>query len=892
MLREYAGTSFDPALVELLIARLNIVDAGAGGRAGESAWTGNGRARAPGHRRRASRGADALRDRAGARLEPRRRRRDGADSGQGQPARAVRHLRAVPRRRRTTGYVCRYAHGPGTEALFKWTPKSWSELSLRLPSCADGRGAHGEDLTALLPCPLTFEGRLIGGLVIYHTVAGLLHRRAPPRPRPRERAGRGGDLQLDALRADAARIAHRSADRAAEPALARSAVRGRAGARRAHARAASASSCSTSIGSRRSTTPTATRRAIARCARSAPCCASTVRQNDLCARFAGDEFVVVLWDCSPEHEARRVLELQTAVSAHPFEPRPGVRVSLSISAGAAALPGGRHHVRGTAGGGRRADVPRQGRPPLAQLRPAPGEAQRARLARSNVAGLYATFQARACRGESPTYSATALDVLRVLTPSRSRGHAALEREVPTPPARPIARTLQVSAGVHSDVSPKQGVERIRAGPGQRQRHRAPRRRAAAARSRSTSRTDHCCQCTLMAATIITDEHQRRTDRARGGRTRRAARSPTSLSPAATANSRPGRNPSDSKNGPCPRGRSRRTTRRASALRARPSDAPEHQPRDEQSCIHVRLHASAAGRRHSNYIKYSDYMSRSTCECRSRSAILIGGMKDTAAHAPELCARFHRASELIGRRWTGAIIFVLLKSRCRFATLRDAIPDITDRMLSDRLQELEQEGIVERTVVPETPVRVEYALTKKGRALAAGDRRDRGLGAQVDRTRDGGKAGEARARPSRGFRPIGCPRLKAARSRRSTQNSRNPQKCPVVPPVTLRFLRILRLPSSTDDHDLDRQVHEPSEALGGRGQRARAGCRQPRIRRHLDRHRIAARRPPPRAGEHAVDDQRMREHVRQSGGSASRRTNNRFAILVGDQILVVVRQQVG
>jgi DNA-binding HxlR family transcriptional regulator len=90
----------------------------------------------------------------------------------------------------------------------------------------------------------------------------------------------------------------------------------------------------------------------------------------------------------------------------------------------------------------------------------------------------------------------------------------------------------------------------------------------------------------------------------------------------------------------------------------------------------------------------------------------------AAHPPELCARFHRASELIGRRWTGAIIFVLLKSRCRFATLRDAIPEITDRMLSDRLQELDAEGIVERTVIPETPVRVEYSLTRKGRALAA------------------------------------------------------------------------------------------------------------------------------------------------------------------------------
>ena len=87
-------------------------------------------------------------------------------------------------------------------------------------------------------------------------------------------------------------------------------------------------------------------------------------------------------------------------------------------------------------------------------------------------------------------------------------------------------------------------------------------------------------------------------------------------------------------------------------------------------------------------------------------------------SPELCARFHRASELIGRRWTGAIIFVLLRSRRRFAALRGAIPDITDRMLSDRLQELEEEGIIERTVVPDTPVRVEYTLTKKGRALAS------------------------------------------------------------------------------------------------------------------------------------------------------------------------------
>jgi DNA-binding HxlR family transcriptional regulator len=84
--------------------------------------------------------------------------------------------------------------------------------------------------------------------------------------------------------------------------------------------------------------------------------------------------------------------------------------------------------------------------------------------------------------------------------------------------------------------------------------------------------------------------------------------------------------------------------------------------------------------------------------------------------PQLCARFHRAVELIGGRWTGAVIQLLLNGRMRFAELRDAIPDISDRMLSERLRELEAEGIVYRIVVPETPVRVEYALTEKGRAL--------------------------------------------------------------------------------------------------------------------------------------------------------------------------------
>lgn len=85
--------------------------------------------------------------------------------------------------------------------------------------------------------------------------------------------------------------------------------------------------------------------------------------------------------------------------------------------------------------------------------------------------------------------------------------------------------------------------------------------------------------------------------------------------------------------------------------------------------------------------------------------------------PLVCASFHRAVELIGRRWSGAIIFLLLKGTARFADLRAGIPGITDRMLSERLHELETKGIVSRTVIPETPVRVEYALTDKGRGLA-------------------------------------------------------------------------------------------------------------------------------------------------------------------------------
>jgi DNA-binding HxlR family transcriptional regulator len=87
------------------------------------------------------------------------------------------------------------------------------------------------------------------------------------------------------------------------------------------------------------------------------------------------------------------------------------------------------------------------------------------------------------------------------------------------------------------------------------------------------------------------------------------------------------------------------------------------------------------------------------------------------HAGGFCPRYHHAVELIGRRWTGAIIRAMLGGVTRFSDLTQTVPGLSDRMLSERLKELEAEGIVERTVFPDTPVRIEYHVTEKGLALA-------------------------------------------------------------------------------------------------------------------------------------------------------------------------------
>jgi DNA-binding HxlR family transcriptional regulator len=89
-----------------------------------------------------------------------------------------------------------------------------------------------------------------------------------------------------------------------------------------------------------------------------------------------------------------------------------------------------------------------------------------------------------------------------------------------------------------------------------------------------------------------------------------------------------------------------------------------------------------------------------------------------AGRPSCCPYYHQAVELIGRRWTGAIVSVLIhRTTLRFGEIAQAVPELSDRLLSERMKELEARGVVQRTVRPGRPVRVEYELTEMGRELA-------------------------------------------------------------------------------------------------------------------------------------------------------------------------------
>jgi DNA-binding HxlR family transcriptional regulator len=93
----------------------------------------------------------------------------------------------------------------------------------------------------------------------------------------------------------------------------------------------------------------------------------------------------------------------------------------------------------------------------------------------------------------------------------------------------------------------------------------------------------------------------------------------------------------------------------------------------------------------------------------------GDTEQESAQRP-FCPRYHHAVELLGRRWTGAIVRAMLNGTVRFSDLTATIPDLSDRMLAERLKELEAEGIVVRTVIPTMPVKIEYHLSAKGAAL--------------------------------------------------------------------------------------------------------------------------------------------------------------------------------
>jgi DNA-binding HxlR family transcriptional regulator len=78
--------------------------------------------------------------------------------------------------------------------------------------------------------------------------------------------------------------------------------------------------------------------------------------------------------------------------------------------------------------------------------------------------------------------------------------------------------------------------------------------------------------------------------------------------------------------------------------------------------------------------------------------------------------FQRALDILGKRWTVLILFALSEGTARFSELADRLQVVGDRMLSERLKELEAEGLLERRVYAEVPARVEYRLTPKGEAL--------------------------------------------------------------------------------------------------------------------------------------------------------------------------------
>jgi DNA-binding HxlR family transcriptional regulator len=101
---------------------------------------------------------------------------------------------------------------------------------------------------------------------------------------------------------------------------------------------------------------------------------------------------------------------------------------------------------------------------------------------------------------------------------------------------------------------------------------------------------------------------------------------------------------------------------------------------------------------------------------SKTRPAIKSLGKLAEPESRVCVRYHHAVELIGRRWTGAIISLLMRGPQGFNEMLTAVPGLSDRLLTERLRELESEGLVLRIVLPGPPVRVSYELTDAGKDL--------------------------------------------------------------------------------------------------------------------------------------------------------------------------------
>ena len=91
-------------------------------------------------------------------------------------------------------------------------------------------------------------------------------------------------------------------------------------------------------------------------------------------------------------------------------------------------------------------------------------------------------------------------------------------------------------------------------------------------------------------------------------------------------------------------------------------------------------------------------------------------EDLPEHADGICVHFQRAADLLGKRWSTLIVSAMLAGATRFSDIRDEVAPISDTLLSERLKQLESDGIIRRDVTPSTPVLIEYHLTDEGRDL--------------------------------------------------------------------------------------------------------------------------------------------------------------------------------